>query len=134
MNIKRIDHFVLTVRDMEATIHFYTTVLGMRLITFGEGRKALGFGNQKINLHPYQGQANPSLVAETPTPGSADFCLITETPLTQVIAELKAHNVPILMGPMTRSGAIGPIQSVYFRDPDNNLVEVSNYGDYTETA
>ncbi len=127
MQISHIDHFVLTVRDIEVTIAFYTNLLGMHEITFGTGRKALGFGNQKINLHQYQGTSNPALVATTPTPGSADFCLITETPLQAVIDRLAEYNVPILTNPVMRDGAAGPIVSVYFRDPDGNLVEVANY-------
>jgi len=127
MKITRIDHFVLTVRNMKATIEFYTQILGMELVTFEKDRKALKFGQQKFNLHQYQNTTNPTLVAETPLPGSEDFCLITETPITEVVAHLKEHGVEIISGPIIRTGAIGPLNSIYFRDPDGNLVEVSNY-------
>ena len=122
--LDRLDHLVLTVRDVEATCAFYETVLGMRRIGFGEGRVALHFGRQKINLHP-----DPSpidLVADKPMPGSADLCFITETPLEQVVAHLEACKVAIIGGPIERTGAEGPINSVYVRDPDGNLIEVSN--------
>src|SRR5215212_7074111 len=125
MNIARLDHLVLTVADIERTCEFYTRVLGMEVITFGEGRRALRFGQQKINLHP----ANqvPGLVADRPTPGSGDLCFITLTPLAEVMQHLQDCGVEIVAGPGPRAGAIGTIQSVYFRDPDLNLVEVSNY-------
>ena len=125
MNIARLDHLVLTVADIERTCAFYTRVLGMEVVSFGEGRTALRFGQQKINLHP---AANiPGLVAHTPTPGSGDLCFITEVPLAEVMAHLQHCNVPIVAGPGPRAGAIGTIQSVYIRDPDQNLVEISNY-------
>jgi len=122
--IDRIDHLVLTVKDIDATCDFYARVLGMRRIAF-EGRVALAFGRQKINLHLAGREFEPK--ALRPTPGSGDFCLITETPLAAVIEHLKACAVSIEKGPATRTGATGPILSVYFRDPDANLVEVSNY-------
>lgn len=125
MRITRVDHFVLTVQSIPDTVKFYTDVLGMSHVTFGEGRVALTFGNQKINLHPAGNEYEPK--ATVPQPGSQDFCLITDTPLADVINELAAHNVDIIEGPGPRTGATGPIQSVYFRDPDGNLVEVSNY-------
>jgi catechol 2,3-dioxygenase-like lactoylglutathione lyase family enzyme len=124
VKIDRIDHFVLTVQDIDATCDFYARVLGMNIITFGQGHKALAFGAQKINLHEAGNEFEPK--AAHPMPGSADFCLITETPLDEVIARLNAQNVPIIEGPVTRTGATGPIRSVYVRDPDNNLVEIAN--------
>ena len=125
MNIDRIDHIVLTVRDIDATCEFYTRVLGMRETTFGGGRKALLFGGQKINLHQAGREFEPK--ADAPTPGSADFCLIAAVPLPQVIADLARCGVTIVEGPVAKTGAQGPILSVYFRDPDANLVEVSTY-------
>jgi catechol 2,3-dioxygenase-like lactoylglutathione lyase family enzyme len=125
VRIDRIDHVVLTVRRIEATCAFYSRVLGMQVVTFGQGRKALTFGTQKINLHEAGREFEPK--ADRPTPGSADFCLISAVPLPEVIAHLKRCEVPILEGPVARTGATGPMQSVYFRDPDQNLVEVSTY-------
>jgi catechol 2,3-dioxygenase-like lactoylglutathione lyase family enzyme len=124
MRIDRLDHLVLTVTDLDATIDFYVRVLGMEAITF-EGRRALTFGNSKINLHPAGQEYEPK--AASPTPGSADLCLITDTPLDLVIAELGRHGVPIEEGPVERTGATGAINSVYVRDPDQNLIEVSTY-------
>ena len=97
----------------------------MEVVTFGEGRTALRFGQQKINLHPADNI--PGLVADKPTAGSGDLCFITETPIGEVVEHLKKNNVPIITGPGPRAGAIGTIQSVYIRDPDQNLVEISNY-------
>ena len=125
MNIARLDHLVLTVADIGRACAFYTRVLGMQVVTFGEGRTALRFGQQKINLHA--ADAIPGLVANTPTPGSGDLCFITEVPLAEVVAHLAGCGVPIIAGPGPRAGAIGTIQSVYIRDPDQNLVEISNY-------
>jgi catechol 2,3-dioxygenase-like lactoylglutathione lyase family enzyme len=125
MKINRIDHIVLTVRDIEATCAFYSRVLGMSVTTFGAGRKALMFGGQKINLHQAGREFEPK--AHTPTPGSADFCLIAAIGLPEVIAHLANCNVAIIEGPVSKTGARGPIRSVYFRDPDLNLVEVSTY-------
>ena len=125
MNIARLDHLVLTVADIERTCAFYTGTLGMEVVRFGEGRTALRFGQQKINLH--QADAIPGLVADRPTPGSGDLCFITDTPLTDVVAHLGQCGVAIIAGPGPRAGAIGTIQSVYIRDPDQNLVEISNY-------
>ncbi|MDA8255454.1 MAG: VOC family protein [Betaproteobacteria bacterium] len=125
MKIDRLDHLVLTVRDIDATIAFYVDVLGMEAVRFGAGRRALAFGRQKINLHSASAPLAPHAV--TPMPGSADLCLITETPLAEVIAHLQRTGVAIEQGPVPRTGATGPILSVYFRDPDGNLIEVSNY-------
>ena len=126
ITLDRLDHLVLTVRDIEATCRFYETVLGMRRESFGEGRIALHFGRQKINLHPYPSPVE--IVAKEPRPGSADLCFVTETPIAQVAAHLEACGVAIEMGPVERTGAQGPMISRYCRDPDGNLIEVSNYG------
>lgn len=125
IKIDRIDHIVLTVRDIARTCDFYSRVLGMEVVTFARGRKALKFGAQKINLHETGKESDPK--AGIPAPGSGDFCLITRLPLSGVIDHLKACGVEPLQGPVMRTGAVGPIESVYFRDPDDNLVEVSNY-------
>ncbi len=126
MNVDRIDHVVMTVTDLDATCDFYTRVLGMRVVTFAGGRKALAFGRQKINLHVAGREFEPK--ADRPTPGSVDLCLITTVPLDAVQAHLAACNVPIVEGPVDKTGAMRPIRSVYFRDPDRNLIEVSTYG------
>ena len=125
MRIDRLDHLVLTVADIDATVTFYEQVLGMRAVTFGDGRRALAFGTSKINLHQAGHEFEPK--AARPTPGSADVCLIAADPLDQVCADLAAHGVTIEEGPVARTGATGPIRSVYLRDPDNNLIEISNY-------
>ncbi len=125
MKIDRLDHLVLTVRDLEATCEFYRQVLGMKVVTFGGGRKALVFGQQKINLHLAGQEFEPK--AARPTPGSGDLCFITSLPLNEVITHLQESAVVIEEGPVKRTGAIGPIESVYLRDPDGNLVEISNY-------
>jgi catechol 2,3-dioxygenase-like lactoylglutathione lyase family enzyme len=125
MFIQSIDHVVLTVADMEATIAFYTRVLGMRLEIFGQGRKALRFGEQKFNLQDGRSKTDIVAVARTPTPGSVDLCLLAVVPLDTVIAHLKKENVPIDSGPVARTGARFPLRSVYIRDPDGNLIEIS---------
>ena len=125
MRIDRLDHLVLTVADLHRTIGFYAGVLGMDEVTFGDGRKALAFGHAKINLHEAGHEFEPK--ARQAVPGSADLCFITEDPLDEVIATLEAHGVAILEGPVDRTGATGTIHSVYVRDPDGNLVEISNY-------
>jgi catechol 2,3-dioxygenase-like lactoylglutathione lyase family enzyme len=124
VDIDRLDHLVLTVADVEASCAFYARVLGMQVVTFGEGRRALAFGRQKINLHPVGREYEPK--AARPMPGSADLCFITATPLLQVQAELLAAGVVVEECPVRRTGASGPILSVYFRDLDGNLIEVSN--------
>jgi len=124
MQIDSLDHLVLTVADLEATCTFYQRVLGMQVVTFGAGRKALAFGAQKINLHQAGREFEPK--AQRPTPGSADLCFLTSVPLAQVQAHLAACGVTVSEGPVQRTGAQGPILSVYFRDPDQNLIEVSN--------
>lgn len=124
MKIDRLDHLVLTVNDIAITCAFYTNVLGMKEIAFGNNRKALVFGKQKINLHEYGNEFDPK--ASHPTPGSADLCFITEIPLSEVINHIRSCGVDILEGPVKRTGAVGQISSIYFRDPDGNLIEVSN--------
>ncbi len=126
ITLDRLDHLVLTVRDIEATCRFYESVLGMRRESFEEGRIALHFGRQKINLHPYPSPVE--IVAKDPRPGTADLCFVTETPIAQVAAHLEACGVAIEMGPVERTGAQGPMTSLYCRDPDGNIIEVSNYG------
>ena len=123
MRVVSLDHLVLTVRSVEATCAFYAGVLGMEVVAFGEGRKALAFGSQKINLHERGKEFEPK--AGQPTPGSADVCFITDSPLSEVVEHLQSFGVPILKGPVARKGAVGPLRSVYFRDPDANLIEVS---------
>ncbi len=125
MKIERIDHIVLTVRNVERTCEFYERVLGTETVTFSGGRKALAFGMHKINLHRAGGEFEPH--AGRPVPGSADLCFITETPLEEVLDELGSCGVEVIEGRVGRTGALGPIDSLYFRDPDGNLIEVSNY-------
>ena len=122
--IDHLDHLVLTVANIDATVAFYTSALGMELITFGE-RKALRFGEQKINLHQVGKEFEPK--ALHPTPGSADLCFITKAPLEKVISHLNLGNYPIELGPVVRDGAKGEMLSIYLRDPDLNLIEISNY-------
>jgi len=122
--IDSLDHVVLTVRDLEATRKFYCDVLGMKFETFGEGRTALHFGKQKINLHIAGKEFEPK--AERPAPGSGDLCFLTSVPLDTVIDSLRAHGISILQGPVPKTGAQGAIRSVYVRDPDLNLIEISN--------
>ena len=123
--IGHLDHLVLTTADEAACVHFYRDVLGMELQTFGEGRKAFVFGRQKINLHLRGKEFEPK--AEHPTPGALDLCFIASVPLRQVQARLAEHGIAIECGPVQRTGARGPIRSVYVRDPDHNLIEISEY-------
>lgn len=123
--IDRLDHLVLTVADIEVTVAFYERVLDMRAERFGEGRVALRFGEQKLNLHQAGREVDPK--ALRPTPGSADLCFIAAVPLATIHAALAGANVTVEQGPVARTGALGPIRSLYFRDPDGNLVEVSVY-------
>jgi catechol 2,3-dioxygenase-like lactoylglutathione lyase family enzyme len=125
MQIDRIDHLVLTVANIQNTCDFYARVLGMQIVTFGEGRKALQFGAQKINLHEWGNEFEPR--ALQPTPGSADLCFITEVPLEQVLKHMRSCMVEIVEGPVRKTGAMGAITSVYIRDPDGNLLEIANY-------
>ncbi len=127
MRVDRIDHFVLTVRSIETTCDFYSQVLGMEVAEFEGGRRALEFGRQKINLHQAGKEFEPK--SEHPTLGSGDFCLITDVPLERVAEHIRSCGVEILEGPVSRNGAAGRIASIYLRDPDGNLIEVSNYVD-----
>lgn len=121
--ISHLDHLVLTCTDLEATRHFYSSVLQMQLETFGAGRIAFRFGNQKINLHQRGAEFEPK--AHLPVPGALDLCFIAAVPLDEVIAHLNRQGWPIVEGPVQRTGATGPIRSVYVRDPDLNLIEMS---------
>ena len=121
--ISSLDHLVLTVRDPDATVRFYVEGLGMELREFGEGRKALHFGSQKINLHLAGGEFEPK--AARPTPGSADLCFLTARPLAEISERLVSLGCPVLEGPVARTGASGPLLSIYIRDPDGNLIEIA---------
>ena len=125
MKISHLDHLVLTVADIETTCQFYQSALNFEVITFGENRKALRFGTQKINLHQVGKEFEPK--ALHPTAGSADLCFIAETPIDEVMAHLHVQNISIVEGPIQRTGATGKILSIYLRDPDQNLIEISNY-------
>jgi catechol 2,3-dioxygenase-like lactoylglutathione lyase family enzyme len=129
MEIAGIDHLVLTVASIERTLAFYTDVLGLRARSFGTEpvRWALHFGEQKFNLHEAGHEFEPKAAA--PTVGGIDICLVTSTPLDEVVATLGAHGVPIVEGPVARTGARGEMRSVYVRDPDGNLVEIARYGE-----
>ena len=125
MKITALDHLVLTVANIEKSIAFYSQVLGMEEITFGEGRKALLFGRQKINLHQRGAEVLPN--AQNAACGTADLCLLTDTPLPQVLTELQQHGIEPISGVVPRTGAVGAIESVYLRDPVGNLLEISRY-------
>ena len=125
-SIDRIDHLVLTVFDVDRTLDFYHRVLGMEPITFAGGRRGLAFGRQKLNLHQAGREFEPK--ALKPTPGAIDLCFITDNSLDDVVAHLRSQGVAIAAGPVEKTGALGPMMSVYFRDPDGNLVEISRYG------
>jgi catechol 2,3-dioxygenase-like lactoylglutathione lyase family enzyme len=122
----RIDHLVLTVRSIDETISFYARALGLEAVTFGPGRRALQIGDQKINLHEAGREFEPK--ALRPTPGSGDLCVVTDEPLVDVLARLAAHRIAVEEGPVARTGATGPLRSIYVRDPDGNLVEIANRG------
>jgi catechol 2,3-dioxygenase-like lactoylglutathione lyase family enzyme len=124
MRVTAIDHVVLTVGDIDRTIAFYERALGMRAVTFGEGRRALSYGEQKLNLHQTGREFNPN--ARAATAGSLDICFRTDVPLDDVIAHLRREGIAIELGPVAKTGARGPLRSVYFRDPDGNLIEVAN--------
>jgi catechol 2,3-dioxygenase-like lactoylglutathione lyase family enzyme len=128
MRIDRLDHLVLTVKSIPTTCDFYSRALGMEVVTFGDNRKALVFGSQKINLHEARHELEPK--AHRPTPGSADLCFITPTPVSQIMEHFNRLGIEIIEGPVKRTGALGPIESVYLRDPDGNLIEISNYPDH----
>ncbi len=125
MLVNRFDHVVLTVASIDATVDFYTRVLGMTAVTFGDGRTALRFGGSKINLHQAGHEFEPK--ARHPAPGSMDLCFIVDDPIEDALAQLAAAGVAVEEGPVARTGAIGEIVSCYLRDPDGNLIELSNY-------
>ena len=125
MKIDRIDHVVLTVNDVQQTCQFYERTLGFEIVTFKEGRIALHFGKQKLNLHQRGNEFEPK--ANAPTPGAVDLCFITETSIEDVRRELEGKGVPVELGPVTQVGALGKMFSVYLRDPDRNLIEIANY-------
>lgn len=125
VQVDRIDHLVLTVKDIDATVDFYQRVMGMEKVVFGGGRVALSFGNQKINLHQVGREFEPK--ASNVKSGSADLCFIIKQPITRAINHLLSHKIEVIAGPVGRTGAAGNIVSAYFRDPDGNLIEVSNY-------
>jgi catechol 2,3-dioxygenase-like lactoylglutathione lyase family enzyme len=130
ISIDRIDHVVLTCRDVAATTEFYARVLGMREVTFGAGRKALAFGRQKLNLQPAtpdHTEQDIAARAALPTPGAVDLCLVVAQPIEEVQRHLAQVGVPLVQGPVQRTGALGELLSVYIRDPDGNLIELSNY-------
>ncbi len=124
MYVEQLDHLVLTVEDIDTTCSFYSRILGMKVIEFAGGRKALSFGSQKINLHKCGREFKPH--ANNPTPGSADLCLLTSMPVDNVIGYLREQKVEIIEGPVRRTGAKGEIVSVYLRDPDGNLLEIAH--------
>jgi catechol 2,3-dioxygenase-like lactoylglutathione lyase family enzyme len=124
VRVQRIDHVVLTVTDLARTIEFYERVLGMNAVTFGEGRRALALGDQKLNLHQAGREFEPK--ARAPTPGAIDLCFTTDVPLDEVEAHLRECAVAIELGPVDKIGARRALRSLYFRDPDGNLIEVSN--------
>jgi catechol 2,3-dioxygenase-like lactoylglutathione lyase family enzyme len=123
--IDRIDHLVLTVANIEASVAFYIQVLGFTPVTLGDGRTALRFGDQKINLHAAERPLRPH--ALRPTPGSSDLCVISAAPLREVAVHLRTCGIAIVEGPVSRTGAVGAIESVYIRDPDGNLIEIAVY-------
>ena len=125
MKVSHLDHLVLTVADIEISCQFYQSALNFEVITFGQNRKALKFGNQKINVQQVGKEFEPK--ALHPTAGSADLCFIAETSLEEVIAHLQTQNIDIIEGPIERTGAMGKILSIYLRDPDQNLIEIANY-------
>lgn len=125
MSIIRLDHLVLTVKNIDRTTAFYHDFLGMDVVSFQNGRTALKFGQQKINLHQFGHEIDPK--AANPTPGSGDLCLISDTPISQIMTKFKDNGIQIELGPIERTGAEGKINSFYVRDPDQNLIEISNY-------
>jgi len=122
--IQSLDHLVLTVADVEATVAFYAQVLGMQPVTFSGGRRALAFGSQKINLHQAGAELSPR--ARHPTPGSGDLCFLSAIPVAEIAERLATHGVAVEEGPVARTGATGPLTSIYCRDPDRNLIEIAN--------
>lgn len=130
MEFARIDHFVLTVDDIETTCEFYSERLGAEVVTYDSNRKALQFGDQKINIHQVGDEFEPN--AAQPQPGSGDFCVTTELPIEEVKNSLSERGVEIIDGPVERTGARGTMMSVYIRDPDDNLIEIAEYAGGTD--
>ena len=122
LSVDGLDHLVLVVRDVDATCAFYRRVLGMEVETFGRGRTALRFGRQKINL-----ESAPGLPAAGPRPGPGHLCFVTDAPLADWTTHLASCGVQLTEGPVKRSGAEGPIDSIYLRDPDDNSIEIATY-------
>ena len=129
MQIERIDHLVLTVQNIKASCAFYTKILGLKAVAFQGGRQAVAFGNQKINFHESGKEFDPK--ALRPTPGSADLCFIARGLLTKIISHLDVCGVKIIEGPVEKTGAMGPMTSIYIRDPDQNLIEIAIYNQKT---
>lgn len=125
ISIDRVDHLVLTVADVERAAEFYERILGMQALSFPDDRRALSFGEQSIKLHAASDLVEPT--ATHPVPGSANLCFVTENAVSEVQEHLRANDVRIEEGPVIRTGAVGPITSLYFRDPDGNLIEVAHY-------
>ena len=125
VRVVSLDHLVITVQDIPRAVKFYVEILGMTEVTFGDNRKALSYGQQKINLHKFGEEFEPKAAA--PLPGSADLCFIIDVELEEFIEHLNENNIEILKGPIPRTGALGAINSVYIRDPDQNLIELSTY-------
>ena len=125
MKIDRFDHIVLTVADIDKTVDFYTRVLGMTKVVFDGSWTALHFGDQKINLHPAGREAKPN--ARKAGTGTGDLCFVADQPMDEIVRELETHRVTLELGPIRQTGALGEMQSVYFRDPDENLIEVATY-------
>ena len=124
MNISQLDHMVMTVRDIEQTCHFYSEVLGLEVVSYGDNRKAIFLGNQKIKLHEFGKEYKPH--AKYPSPGSADLCFLTDMQMQYVVEQLAEKKVKIVDGPVQRIGTHGHILSVYIKDPDGNLIEIAN--------
>lgn len=124
MRVLQLDHLVLTVKDVARTVAFYTEMLGMRSVTFGDGRTALHFGNQKLNLHPSNRVLDPNV--KHATPGSADLCFLVDEPIEEWMRHLARQGIPVILGPVERTGAQGQLRSIYLYDPDENLLELSN--------
>lgn len=127
VRMDRFDHIVLTVADLDRTFAFYVRALGLAPVRYAGGRRALQFGDQKINLHQAGAESEPH--ATTPLPGSADLCFVSRQPLDVVTAQLDREGVPIELGPVRRTGAMGPMASIYVRDPDGNLIEIASYNE-----
>jgi catechol 2,3-dioxygenase-like lactoylglutathione lyase family enzyme len=125
MKVTTLDHLVLTVQDLDSTVDFYTRVLGMTVSAFAEGRLALKFGSQKINLHELGGEVQPK--ARRAQAGSADLCFLSDDPLDTWLDHFEQEGVEVIGGPVRQVGALGPMDSIYCRDPDGNLVEIASY-------